>query len=37
MASMRRTILRRIENKRVERAGYGVNRAARRAKKKKKQ
>lgn len=37
MSSLRRTILRRIENKRVERMGVGVNRAARRAKKKKEQ
>ena len=35
MSSLRRTILRRIENKRVERMGKGVNRAARRAKVKK--
>ena len=34
MASSRRTILRRIENKHAERAGVGVNRRERRAKKK---
>lgn len=35
MSSLRRTILRRIVNKHVERMGAGVNRRARRAKVKK--
>ena len=35
MSSLRRTILRRIDNKRVERMGVGANRRARRAKVKK--